>query len=128
VDGAEVPQLYLTFPDAAGEPPLQLKGFDNVMIAAGAHKEVVFQLQARDFATWDVATHGWAVQSGVFNVQVGASSRDLRLSGTIKVPSRHQTHMSTVPTTGSAVQQALDKAIASKATEFQLPNAAIRFG
>ena len=30
VDGAEVPQMYLRFPSAAGEPPAQLKGFTKV--------------------------------------------------------------------------------------------------
>ncbi|MGC1286458.1 MAG: fibronectin type III-like domain-contianing protein [Streptosporangiaceae bacterium] len=33
--GAEVAQLYLTDPAAAGEPPYQLKGFQKITLAPG---------------------------------------------------------------------------------------------
>ena len=34
--GAEVAQVYVEFPASAGEPPLQLKGFDKVSLQPGA--------------------------------------------------------------------------------------------
>ena len=81
VKASEVPQLYLGFPPSAGEPPKQLKAFDQVPLEPGAHTLVNFELGDRDISIWDVKSHGWAPQKGVFKVMVGASSRDIRLNG-----------------------------------------------
>ena len=61
VAGAEVPQLYLKFPDSAQEPPKQLKGFTKVKLDAGASTTVTFSLDDRSFSIWDVTTHAWKV-------------------------------------------------------------------
>ena len=36
---------------------------------------------AQDVSVWDITVHAWVPQHGVFGVFVGASSRDIRLSG-----------------------------------------------
>lgn len=83
VAGAEVAQLYIKFPAAAGEPPLQLRGFDKVMLQPGASATVSFPLAPRDFSIWDATAHAWAVQKGDFVVMVGASSQDVRLHASV---------------------------------------------
>ena len=77
---AEVAQMYLGFPAAAGEPPRLLAGFEKVFLAPGASSSVSFALSSRDLSVWDVGTHAWTEVSGIFNVTIGASSRDLRQS------------------------------------------------
>ena len=83
VAGAEVAQLYLTFPASAGEPFKQMKGFQKVMIAPGAKSTVTFTLGDRDLSIWNVdpAARGWKVVTGEFSVSVGASSADIRQTG-----------------------------------------------
>ena len=81
VAGAEVAQVYLGFPAVAGEPPLQLKGFSKVNLEAGQKKTVTINLTARDLSIWNIMDHDFTVVKGDFQVQVGASSRDLRLNG-----------------------------------------------
>ena len=82
VDGREVPQLYLGFPPAAGEPPRSLRAFAALPIAAGATAPVNFKLQRRDYSVWaPTPTYAWTVVPGEFTVSVGASSRDIRLVG-----------------------------------------------
>jgi len=83
--GVAVPQLYLGFPKSAGEPPSQLKGFQPVTLKAGEAKKVTLPLTQRMFSIWDVSKHGWAVQSGEFTVMVGASSRDVRLTASLRL-------------------------------------------
>ncbi|KAL3481326.1 glycoside hydrolase superfamily [Aspergillus californicus] len=78
--GAEVPQLYLEFPDAAAQPVRQLRGFSRVELSAGQESIVTFNLRRRDISYWDVTSQQWLVSSGRYKVHVGASSRDLRLS------------------------------------------------
>lgn len=43
------------------------------------------ELSRYDFSIWDVVEQGWTIPSGTFGVVVGASSRDVRLSGELAV-------------------------------------------
>ena len=83
IGGAEVVQLYLGFPAAAGEPPRQLKGFEKVELEAGAKTAVSLALDDRSFSIWDVTKADWAVVNGEFQVMIGSSSRDIRLHGAL---------------------------------------------
>ncbi|KAF2855945.1 glycoside hydrolase family 3 protein [Plenodomus tracheiphilus IPT5] len=83
VSGREVPQLYLGIPNA---PLKQLRGFDRTAILQeGESVEVEFKLQRRDLSVWNVEAQAWEVQRGTYGVWVGASSRDVRVSGQIVV-------------------------------------------
>ncbi|KAH6607020.1 glycoside hydrolase family 3 [Trichoderma cornu-damae] len=44
-----------------------------------------FNMRKRDLSYWDVRAQKWVVPSGTFGVSVGASSRDLRLTGSLTV-------------------------------------------
>jgi hypothetical protein len=71
VAGAEVAQLYLKFPEAAGEPPLQLKGFKKVFLQPKARYELSFVLDAAALSIFDAAQREWVVQRGEFVASVG---------------------------------------------------------
>lgn len=88
ISGAEVPQLYIKYPASAKQPLRQLRGFENVNIAAGKQTQVEFGLRRRDISHWDVAAQKWAVAPGTYTVYVGASSRDLRLHGSFRVETK----------------------------------------
>ena len=83
VDGAEVAQLYVGFPESAATPPRQLRGFEKVALAVGETKTVGFELMRRDLSYWDVEAQNWRmVTEGSYVFQVGFSSdeRDLEVS------------------------------------------------
>jgi beta-glucosidase len=84
-EGAEVAQVYVRFPAAAGEPPKQLKGFEKVSLRPGQTRHVTFRLDRRAFSTWDSAAQRWKVPGGRYEVLVGDSSRDLPLRATVTV-------------------------------------------
>ncbi|KAL4243219.1 glycosyl hydrolase 3 family protein [Abortiporus biennis] len=83
VAGAEAPQLYLSPPASAKTAPNNLKGFDSVFLSPGQSTTVTFELSRYDFSVWDVVSQSWKIPSGVTGISVGASSRDLRLKGSI---------------------------------------------
>jgi beta-glucosidase len=85
LSGAEIPQLYVSFPPEAKEPPKILKGFLKVELAASQSKTVEFQLTQRDLSIWDVATHHWTMLSGEYTALVGSSSCDLKGSAAFSV-------------------------------------------
>ena len=74
VAGSDVAQLYLGDPSVAGEPPRQLKGFDNVELQPGQSQTVSFKLNGHDLSYWDDAADGWVLPDGDFHVYVGDSS------------------------------------------------------
>lgn len=86
--GSEVPQLYLSFPSSAGEPPKQLKGFQRITLEPGQTANVKFMLDDRSFSIWDVSKHDWSVVFGEFDVMVGASVEDIRLTGKLSIDGR----------------------------------------
>ena len=83
--GADVAQLYVDDPPASGQPPLQLEGFQRVSLAAGASTTVTFSLTQRSLQYWSSSSNGWATSTGNYGIDVGDSSANLPLSGTLSV-------------------------------------------
>lgn len=83
-DGAEVVQVYVSFPAAAQEPPKLLRGFDKVYLEVGREQQVNIELdKQRDLSIWK--DKQWTVLPGEYQVHVGASSRDLRLQASFSL-------------------------------------------
>ena len=79
--GREVVQAYITgAPGSGGRPVRVLGAFSGVTAPPGETAEVTLRLPARVFAVFDEETGRWSWPKGEFTVQVGRSSRDLRLS------------------------------------------------
>ncbi|MCL6605214.1 MAG: glycoside hydrolase family 3 C-terminal domain-containing protein [Paenibacillus sp.] len=86
--GKEIVQLYVSDVESSMIRPLQeLKGFTKLELQPGEQKEVTFELNKRSFAYYNVNIGDWHVESGNFMIDVGSSSRDIRLSATIDVES-----------------------------------------
>ncbi|KAI0319657.1 beta-glucosidase [Amylostereum chailletii] len=85
VAGTEIPQLYLNHPTSANEPPSILRGFTDIELKAGEKQTVTLTLSRYDLSIWDTTHQSWVKPNGTFGISVGASSRDVKLTGTIKV-------------------------------------------
>ncbi|KAK7055677.1 Fn3-like domain-containing protein [Favolaschia claudopus] len=83
--GHEVSQLYLGFPQSAGQPPKVLRGFARTMLNAGQSKSVTISLREKDVSVWDVVSQKWVVPKGSFKVMVGSSSRNIHLQGSFNL-------------------------------------------
>lgn len=84
--GKEVVQVYLPAVESSTpRPSRELKGFGVARLEPGATMEVPIALARRHFSVWDVERHGWRVEPGRFEVEVGHSSRDIRLRETIEL-------------------------------------------
>lgn len=86
VDGAEVAQLYVSAKcRGVYRPAKELKGFQKVFIKAGESKHVVIELDDKAFRYFNVKTGRFEVEGGEYEILVGASVADIRLSETISV-------------------------------------------
>ncbi len=80
-DGKEVVQLYVR--DVASTvfmPEKELKGFEKVHLDAGEEKVVEFTLDKRAFSFYNTAVSDWTIEEGDFEILIGSSSRDIRLT------------------------------------------------
>nr|WP_321480512.1 glycoside hydrolase family 3 N-terminal domain-containing protein [uncultured Bacteroides sp.] len=84
-DGDEVAQLYLRDELASVVQPVkQLKHFQRVFIKKGEEKEISFQLTEEDFSLVDAAMKR-VVEPGTFQLQIGSSSDDIRLTDKVEI-------------------------------------------
>ena len=84
VFGKEAVQLYVRDVEhTAYRPHKELKGFEKVALGPGEKKRVSIALDKRAFAFWNTLANDWQVESGKFEILVGASSADIRLKETI---------------------------------------------
>ena len=78
--GKEVVQVYVAdLESSVPRPPRELKGFAVVRLAPGQGTELVITLEDRDLAYWDTGHNSWRIEPGRFEIQIGHSSRDIRL-------------------------------------------------
>ncbi len=78
--GREIVQAYVASPVAgAGRPVRVLGAFGAAVATPGERADVVLTVPARVLAVWDQAAGGWAWPRGTFTIELGRSSRDLRL-------------------------------------------------
>jgi beta-glucosidase len=86
-DGDEVVQLYVRDVESSRPMPRkQLRGFHRISLKAGESRQVTFALSPeRDFAYYDEGKKAFVVEPGEVEIQLGASSQDIRLTGRAQV-------------------------------------------
>ena len=84
--GAEIVQVYAAKPDAQiFRPAQELKAFTKVWLEAGESKTVTLPLDDKAFRYWNTKTDSWEVEGGTYELRVGASSVDIRLTAAVEV-------------------------------------------
>lgn len=79
--GKEVVQLYVGKRQSRVIRPVrELKGFRKIGLRPGEEAEVKFALVERDFAYYDAELGSWVAEPGLYDIQVGSSSADIRLA------------------------------------------------
>ena len=84
--GAETVQVYIAKPDAKiFRPAQELKAFTKVRLEAGESRTVTIPLDDKAFRYWNTASNGWEIEGGSYEIRVGASSADIRLTACVDV-------------------------------------------
>ena len=80
--GKEIVQVYLRdVQSRLVRPEKELKAFAKVALEPGETKTVTFTLDDAALSYYDPAVKRWVAEAGEFEVLVGSSSRDIRLTG-----------------------------------------------
>ncbi len=125
--GKEVVQLYIRdLTGSAIRPEKELKGFEKVFLEPGETKTFTMELNKRSFAWYNTELHDWFAASGDYEILVGASSRDIRLTETLHLNSSQRlpmhVHMNTTlgdllrnPETAEAAKKLIQKYLSGEA-------------
>ena len=84
--GMEIVQLYVAKPDAKiFRPAQELKGFSKVPLRPGESRTVAIPLDDKAFRYWNTQTNRWEVEAGQYELRVGASSADIRMTAAVEI-------------------------------------------
>ncbi len=84
VAGKEVAQLYVGYVNSAVERAVRdLKGFEKITLSPGETKRVSIEVPLEELRYWDTQAESWVLEELVYRIDIGSSSRDIRLSGTL---------------------------------------------
>ena len=86
VAGTEIVQLYIAKKSSElFRPAKELKGFARVTLAPGEKQRITIMLDDKAFRFWNVKANRWEIESGEYELLVGASVEDIRLCEKISV-------------------------------------------
>jgi beta-glucosidase len=77
--GDEIAEVYVTLPNAAGEPFRKLVGFKRVPVAAGASETVTVPIDPLYLKVFSTEKNGWEQLPGEYKIEVGGASNNLPL-------------------------------------------------
>ncbi|MBW4096345.1 MAG: beta-glucosidase, partial [Acidobacteria bacterium] len=84
--GREVVQAYVGLPGSTVvRAQRELRAFASIALEAGQSERVELAIPCEDLAYYNVPAAAWTVEGGDYLVEVGASSRDLRVSASVTV-------------------------------------------
>jgi beta-glucosidase len=84
VAGAEVAQLYIgKYSDKIFRPKKELKGFKKVFLRPGETQSVTISFDDKSFRYYNIVTDSWEEEVGAYEIMIGASIADVKLSGRI---------------------------------------------
>lgn len=85
IPGKEISQVYVRAPKGAIDKPFQeLKGFHKTrLLNPGETENIEIEIDLRDLSSFNCGS--WLLEKGEYEVRIGASSRDIRLTGVFTV-------------------------------------------
>ena len=95
MDGYEASQIYVKNPVCMIERPVrELREFAKTFIKAGETTTLKIKLDRSAFEYYLQPVHDYFVENGTYTIEIGASSRDIRLSQKVKVNLPEETQFS----------------------------------
>ena len=80
MDGDEVVQAYIEYPQIERMPIKELKGFKRISISKGNEELVSLKIPVKDLQKWDMNAHSWKIYSGNYKLILGSNSQDVKLT------------------------------------------------
>lgn len=82
---AAIPQAYVGFPAAVGEPPLRLFGWHKIWLRPGQSRRITLPITDSALDFWSTKHNKWAIAAGRYPVRVGFSNERLSRAGKVSL-------------------------------------------
>jgi beta-glucosidase len=79
VDGDEVVQAYIEYPELDRMPVKELKNFKRITVKKGAAENIILKIPVEELQKWDMTTHSWKLYPGTYKLVLGSNSADQKL-------------------------------------------------
>lgn len=79
MDGDEVVQAYVEYPDLQRMPIKELKGFKRVAVTKGNSSDATINIAVSDLQKWSLEERKWKLYKGTYNICLGKNSADFVL-------------------------------------------------
>ena len=76
MDGDDVVQAYIKYPDLPRMPVKELKGFKRITIAKGETKQAEIKIPVSDIQKWDLKTHQFKIYDGNYQIIIGNNAKN----------------------------------------------------
>ncbi|MFA5330363.1 MAG: glycoside hydrolase family 3 C-terminal domain-containing protein [Prolixibacteraceae bacterium] len=110
--GSEVAQLYIHQNiSSVIRPEKELKGFSKIYLNPGETQTVSMKLDSTSFSYFKTDKNAFGYDPGIFEIRIGASSKDIRLNGTLTLRSQDNINpeiVSLTPANNSTTAEALN--------------------
>lgn len=80
MEGAEVVQAYIQYPNMKRMPLKELKYFKRVLLPKNTSQTVPIKIPVQELQKWDLETHSWKIYPGEYAIVIGSHSKDEKLS------------------------------------------------
>jgi beta-glucosidase len=87
MDGDEVVQVYIEYPQQDRMPLKELKAFKRVHVATGQEAVVQFKIPVSELQKWDMPTHNWKLYPGTYTIYAGGNALDKKITASVKLKS-----------------------------------------
>jgi beta-glucosidase len=84
--GAEISEVYVSLPAAAGEPPKRLVGWSKEKLGPGESREISVEIDPRYLQVFDERSNAFKQVPGKYVFALGGSSQDLPLTREVVLP------------------------------------------
>lgn len=85
MDGDEVVQAYIEYPEGEGMPLKELKAFKKVLIKKGNVTTVSLSIPVGELQKWDAVTNNWKLYRGNYTVCLGKNAKENLLKKTFAI-------------------------------------------
>lgn len=84
--GAEVVQLYVSHKNSrVYKPEKELRGFIKIFLGAGETRRAEISFDIAELSYYNIIEKAWVIENGIYELLLGASSRDIRLSSEVEI-------------------------------------------
>jgi beta-glucosidase len=85
MDGDEVTQVYIKYPNEDRMPLKELKGFKRVHVVKGGKMNVQFRIPISELQKWDMKQKKWLLYPGKYTLMIGSHSQDIKLQSNLEI-------------------------------------------